>query len=275
MEKRSREEVNSEEFGFEAKKREDNDSAERFLKKLAVTTNSHVDTGALNVVRSLEFKMSKVTIMCTDNDSSKPLTRNATLHVSISDINDETPKFEHPVYQGHVRENEPNAPVIHLTPSPTIRVADADAGRNALITFSLKEASGVEDSSNSTRRTSDVGHFRIDPRSGRLWTVPALDAEEQVDDASGEGRKYVFYVVATDDGVPERRSSSALMNIFVDDINDNPPAFENYHYNFESSIFKRRNNSTKLVTSPKLRSYIRSSALRGALLIMKDFANII
>ncbi|VUZ47184.1 unnamed protein product, partial [Hymenolepis diminuta] len=74
---------------------------------------------------------------------------------------------------------------------------------------------------------------RIDPRSGRLWTVPALDAEEQVDDASGEGRKYVFYVVATDDGVPERRSSSALMNIFVDDINDNPPAFEHYHYNFE------------------------------------------
>lgn len=173
--------------------------------------------------------------MCSDNDASKPLTRNATLHVSISDINDETPKFEYPAYQGHVRENEPNAPVTHLTPSPTIRVTDADTGRNALITFSLKEASAAEGGSNSTRRTSDVGHFRIDPRSGRLWTVPALDAEEQSDDVLGEGRKYVFYIVATDDGVPERRSSSALMTVVVDDINDNPPAFEHYHYNFEVS----------------------------------------
>ncbi|VDO14872.1 unnamed protein product, partial [Rodentolepis nana] len=177
-----------------------------------------------------------VTIRCTDNDSLKPLIRNATLHVSISDINDETPKFEHSVYQGHVRENESNSPVIHLTPSPAIRVVDADTGRNAHITFSLKEASAVDGSKNSTRMTSDVGYFRIDPRSGRLWTVPALDAEEQVDDSSGEGRKFVFYVVATDDGVPERRSSSALMNIFVDDINDNPPAFEHYHYNFEANF---------------------------------------
>nr|CDS16131.1 protocadherin 2 gamma c6 sCP1 [Echinococcus granulosus] len=174
-----------------------------------------------------------VTLMCTDNDSAKPLTRNASLHVSISDINDETPRFEHTAYQGHVRENQANAPVTHLSPSPTLCVTDADIGRNALITFSLKEApekAGKGHPLNaSTRDTSDVGYFRIDPRSGRLWTVTALDAEE---DAPGE-HKYVFYVVATDDGVPERRSSSALVTVLVDDVNDNPPTFEHYTYNFE------------------------------------------
>ncbi|VDK23086.1 unnamed protein product [Taenia asiatica] len=174
-----------------------------------------------------------VTIMCTDNDSAKPLTRNASLHVSINDINDETPRFEHTSYQGHVRENEANAPVTHLSPSSTLRVTDADVGRNALITFSLAEAperaTKGHSLNTSTRDTSDVSHFRIDPRSGRLWTVSALDAEEDVLNE----HKYVFYVVATDDGVPERRSSSALFTVLVDDVNDNPPTFEHYHYNFE------------------------------------------
>lgn len=174
--------------------------------------------------------------MCTDNDSAKPLTRNASLHVNINDINDETPRFEHTSYQGHVRENEANAPVTHLSPSSMLRVTDADIGRNALITFSLAEAPERAIKGHllntSTRDISDVGHFRIDPRSGRLWTVSALDAEE---DALGE-HKYVFYVVATDDGVPERRSSSALVTVLVDDVNDNPPTFEHYHYNFEVSF---------------------------------------
>ena len=176
--------------------------------------------------------------MCTDNDSVHPLTRNASLHVSISDINDETPKFEHPAYEGHVRENEPNAPVTHLSPSPILRVTDADVGRNALITFSLKDATGEHGDQESppnsgSRSTPDVGHFRIDPRSGRLWTTSALDAE---DEEGAKEHKYVFYIVATDDGVPERRSSSALFTVHVDDINDNAPTFEHYHYNFEVSL---------------------------------------
>uniref|UniRef100_A0A5K3F6N9 Cadherin domain-containing protein n=1 Tax=Mesocestoides corti TaxID=53468 RepID=A0A5K3F6N9_MESCO len=171
-----------------------------------------------------------VTIMCTDNESVNPFSRNSSLHISISDINDQTPKFEYSVYTGHVKENEANAPVTHLSPSPTIHVTDNDVGRNALITFSLKEApvEGKNDPNKSSIGVSDASRFRIDPRSGRLWTVPALDA----DDIS-ESHKYVFYVVATDDGVPERRSSSALVHIIVDDCNDNPPAFEHYHYNFE------------------------------------------
>ncbi|VDM18082.1 unnamed protein product [Hydatigera taeniaeformis] len=179
------------------------------------------------------YTVSQVTVMCTDNDSAKPLTRNASLQVSVSDINDETPRFEHPSYQGHVRENEANAPVTHLSPSSALRVTDSDVGRNALITFSLAEAperaSKGRSLNTSTRDISDVSHFRIDPRSGRLWTVSALDAEE---DVPGE-HKYIFYVVATDDGVPERRSSSALVTVFIEDVNDNPPTFEHYHYNFE------------------------------------------
>ncbi len=167
--------------------------------------------------------------MCTDNESANPLTRNASLHISISDINDETPRFEHSIYTGHVRENEANAPVTHLSPSPSLRVSDGDVGRNALITFSIKDGPSGDNVTVTSTTTSPNGgsaRFRIDPRSGRLWTVSALDAEDAVG-------KYSFYVVAIDDGAPEKRSSSALINIIVDDVNDNPPEFDQYHYNFE------------------------------------------
>lgn len=169
--------------------------------------------------------------MCTDNEISNPLTSNASLHISISDVNDETPVFEHPVYTGHVRENEANTPVTKLSPSSPLRVFDADVGRNALITFSLKDGPLISNSSTA----SEASRFRIDPRTGSLWSVAALDAEDNVE-------KYSFYVVATDDGVPEKRSSSALINILVDDMNDNQPEFQQYHYNFE--VTTQKYNST-------------------------------
>lgn len=157
--------------------------------------------------------------MCSDNEAIAPLTRNSSLHISVSDVNDETPTFEHNVYTGHVKENDPNAAVRLLKP---LRTSDGDVGRNALITFTLGD---LPLSDNASEMASDSSLFRIDPRMGKLWTTAPLDCETK--------DTYSFLVVATDDGVPLKRSSSAVINVVVEDINDNPPEFDHYHYNFE------------------------------------------
>ncbi|VDL95518.1 unnamed protein product [Schistocephalus solidus] len=175
-----------------------------------------------------------MTIMCSDNEATNALTKNASLHVSISDINDETPTFELSEYTGHVRENSANAEVRMV---PPIHTTDADVGRNALISYSIREIPNALQNPNVTdgesengageksRSSFHAGLFHIDSRSGKIRTTVELDCES-VD-------RYSFLVIATDDGLPERRSSSATVNIFVDDINDNLPDFDQYHYNFE------------------------------------------
>ncbi|VDK84989.1 unnamed protein product, partial [Dibothriocephalus latus] len=175
-----------------------------------------------------------MTIMRSDNEATNALSKNASLHVSISDINDETPTFEVSEYTGHVRENSANSEIRLV---PPIHTTDADVGRNALISYNIRELPKSSLSPNATDgdRESGTGEtnrlsfhtslFHIDSRSGRIRTTAELDCES-VD-------RYSFLVVATDDGLPERRSSSATVNIFVDDVNDNVPDFDQYHYNFE------------------------------------------
>ncbi|KAL7063065.1 hypothetical protein AAHC03_0779 [Spirometra sp. Aus1] len=175
-----------------------------------------------------------LTIMCSDNEVTNSLSKNASLHVSISDINDETPTFELSEYTGHVRENSANAEVRLV---PPIHTTDADVGRNSLISYSIRELPNTMQNPNATDSDSEspagekgrssfhASLFHIDPRSGKIRTTAELDCES-VD-------RYSFLVVATDDGLPERRSSSATVNIFVDDVNDNMPDFDQYHYNFE------------------------------------------
>ncbi|KAG5450873.1 long-chain fatty acid transporter fat1 [Clonorchis sinensis] len=167
-----------------------------------------------------------VTVECTDAEGVNSLARNASLHITVTDENDHNPVFDKLNYHGRVQENSPAAEVQFSSP---IKVTDADIGPNALLTFL------ISDLDNTTEQAADFSklaisrngsqYFRIDPRSGRIWTTVALDCEVK--------NQYDLLVVVHDSGLPESRSSTANLIVSVEDVNDNVPEFSSAHYTFE------------------------------------------
>ena len=63
--------------------------------------------------------------------------------------------------------------------------------------------------------------FSVLPSSGEIVATRPLDREEQA--------MYNLVVIAKDQGIPPK-SSSASVIVYVDDVNDNTPAFEQSSY---------------------------------------------
>ena len=84
----------------------------------------------------------------------------------------------------------------------TVKATDADAGKNAEITFSLDSIS--------------TNKFTIDSTTGLISTKTPLDHEE--------GSNYDITVTARDSGTPSL-SSTAKVKVTVNDLNDNKPRF--------------------------------------------------
>lgn len=126
-----------------------------------------------------------------------------TIHVELADVNDNAPVFERELYEVNVAETAPvNSPVIKL------KVSDRDAGRNARV--SLEIVGGNEG-----------GEFRINRRTGMLYTAVVLDAEVRA--------SYTLTVSAVDQGnAGSRKQSAAKVKVSVVDANDNDPLFDRY-----------------------------------------------
>jgi len=124
-----------------------------------------------------------------------------TVHVELADVNDNAPVFERELYEVNVAETAPvNSPVIKL------KVSDKDEGRNARV--SLEIVGGNEGA-----------EFRINRRTGMLYTAVPLDAERR--------SSYTLTVSAIDQGnAGSRKQSAAKVKVSVADANDNDPLFD-------------------------------------------------
>lgn len=124
-----------------------------------------------------------------------------TVHVELADVNDNAPVFERELYEANVAETAPvNSPVIRL------KVSDRDEGKNAQV--SLEIVGGNEGA-----------EFRINRRTGMLYTAVPLDAERRA--------SYTLTVSAIDQGnAGSRKQSAAKVKVTVVDANDNDPLFE-------------------------------------------------
>lgn len=121
--------------------------------------------------------------------------------VRLIDYNDNRPIFSREVYEYSVAETAPtNTPVIRL------KVLDRDDGKNAQV--HLEIVGGNEN-----------GDFRINSKTGMLYTNARLDAEMK--------KSYIFTISAIDQGnTGTRKQSSAKVQINVEDRNDENPVFE-------------------------------------------------
>ncbi|XP_017162575.1 protocadherin-1 isoform X2 [Poecilia reticulata] len=130
-----------------------------------------------------------------------PRASSALLRVTVTDQNDNAPKFERNHYEAELPENSPLGHSVLQ-----VRANDADTGANGEIDYILHQPP------ENVQRL-----LRIDRSTGIVYVKGLVDREET--------NFLKFFVVARDRG-PNSKSSKVLVTIIVKDQNDNAPAIE-------------------------------------------------
>ncbi|XP_065601880.1 protocadherin-16 [Cyrtonyx montezumae] len=125
-----------------------------------------------------------------------------TARVFVTDVNDNAPVFLSPAAVSVVEDRPTGFVALHVV------AQDNDLGENGRVSYSL-------------RAGNSDGRFHLNPSTGALSVVRALNREEVV--------QHNLTVVATDHGFP-RRSATQLLSILVLDVNDEAPTFEKPEY---------------------------------------------
>ncbi|XP_042646402.1 protocadherin-10-like [Tyto alba] len=141
-----------------------------------------------------------VSITARDMGSPALLTR-STLTVSVSDVNDNAPRFLQPSYSVYVMEN--NAPGASIC---SVSALDPDCQQNSYLSYSIADGH---------IHGMPVGTYvSINSDSGHMYALRSLDYEQI--------RSFQVQVQAQDAGFPPL-STNVTVHIFVLDQNDNAP----------------------------------------------------
>ena len=162
-------------------------------------------TGSLKTRKLLDReKMHQFRVTVNVSDNGKP-SRSAhdDVIVIIKDVNDNSPRFSHKVYEKTIAEDAKiGLSILQLA------ATDRDIGMNANLSFGMKD---------------EREHFEVNARSGMIKLTAQLDYEMRTE--------YKFNVIVEDAG---KLSDDAMVIIKVTDVNDCPPIFSaTYKYNFK------------------------------------------
>uniref|UniRef100_A0A4W5KA79 Cadherin domain-containing protein n=1 Tax=Hucho hucho TaxID=62062 RepID=A0A4W5KA79_9TELE len=141
-----------------------------------------------------------ITIIATD-EGTPPLSSSKTIHLSVSDVNDNPPVFEEQSYSSYVTEN--NTPGSSMC---SVTARDPDWRQNGTVVYSLL-ASDVDGDPVSS-------FLSINGDTGVIHTVKSFDYEQF--------RTFKVHVVARDNGSPPL-SSNVTVSVIIKDVNDNSP----------------------------------------------------
>uniref|UniRef100_A0A8C8EHU5 Protocadherin-16 n=1 Tax=Oncorhynchus tshawytscha TaxID=74940 RepID=A0A8C8EHU5_ONCTS len=157
-------------------------------------------SGVLSTSRPLDReRRARYSLTVTALDGGSPaLSSTATVEVTLLDVNDHSPQFTSPSYTADLSEDAPIGSLV-LEVSAT----DLDQGSNSQVLYFLSRGS--------------QGMFIIDQHTGHVITAAPLDRERTA--------SYTFDVCATDSSPASPRNSTATVNVYVQDVNDNAPFF--------------------------------------------------
>ncbi len=162
-----------------------------------------VATGTIKPAKILNYELiTGFVLTVTASDNGVPKESSSTvLNITITDYNDNIPKFNRTSYTATIFENATvNSAVL------TVLATDLDGtSPNNLVGYSIL----------------DLVPFDVDPSTGAVYVIDVLDFESNP--------TYVFGVIATDQGTPAL-SSSVNVRINLRDVNDNPPTFDSTQY---------------------------------------------
>lgn len=144
-------------------------------------------------------------VMATDS-GTPPLRAESSFTIQVTDVNDNPPLFDQQAYRQTIPEVVyPGSFVLQVT------ARDKDQGPNGDVRYSLLKG-----------KNSHSDWFSIDPVTGIITTATSLDFESEPAPS--------VTVVATDSGRPPL-SSTAKVDIVLQDVNDNTPVFSKNFYN--------------------------------------------
>lgn len=168
--------------------------------------NIDFDTGVLKVISPLDYEATSIyKLTVRASDALTGARAEVTVDVLVDDVNDNPPVFDQPTYNTTLSEASLiGTPVLQLVST------DADSGNNKIVHYQI-----VQDTYNST------DYFHIDSSSGLILTARMLDHEVV--------QHCTLRVTATDNGFPSL-STEVLVHIYISDINDNPPVFNQLIY---------------------------------------------
>ena len=160
-------------------------------------------TGEIFVNQTVDFELQPVIsfgVQAVDMGNS-PLTGQASVTISLRDLNDNAPQFNESFYQVSIPENVTIGTIIL-----EVMASDADSNQNGDVLYTL------HDSSNT---------FTINQITGAITNRVLLDFESDC--------FYRFAVTASDNGLPSL-NSTALIQVTILPVHDVPPVFSMSSY---------------------------------------------
>ncbi|XP_076148869.1 protocadherin alpha-7-like [Alosa pseudoharengus] len=146
--------------------------------------------------------ISNYDIKLTATDSGQPpLSTVKTLHIDVSDVNDNSPEFcQNPLELYLVENNSPGASIF------SVSAHDKDLNENAVISYHIIRGEGMQ---------NDMTSFlNINSENGNIHALKSFDFET--------AKTFKFQVGASDSGTPSL-SSNVTVHVFILDQNDNAP----------------------------------------------------
>uniref|UniRef100_A0A3B3D1V8 Protocadherin 2 alpha c n=1 Tax=Oryzias melastigma TaxID=30732 RepID=A0A3B3D1V8_ORYME len=140
----------------------------------------------------------KLTLTAVDG-GKPPNTGTVQIHISVLDVNDNTPSFSKTLYKARVNENAPPGSLVIQ-----LNATDLDEGDSGTVVYTFVKRANFN--------PADV--FSLNADSGEITVKGGLDYESQ--------SAYEVHVQATDKGASPRRANGKVL-IEVADVNDNAP----------------------------------------------------
>nr|CAG4640600.1 EOG090X0007 [Eulimnadia texana] len=174
--------------------------------KLAVTTNPsgetpylHLETtGKLDRETKAHYRLN----ISAQDGGTPPLYGYLIVNITVLDVNDNPPIFDHSDYVVSLNESvPPGTKVLHLT------ATDTDSGDNARITYYISETET---------------QFSVDPETGEIFTMEPLNCPQSCLQPGSCGKSCVFTVFARDHGNP-RQDGRTYVTVNLLDANDHDP----------------------------------------------------
>lgn len=155
----------------------------------------------LHLVSSVNRELSSTyKILVGAKDGGIPsLTGTLTVEVHISDINDNFPVFQQPVYLQKIPEDTRRDQIIMR-----VTATDADTGPNGELTYTFS----------TLQPPDDLSFFRIDPSTGDIYLIKPID--------SRSGHLVELIIEASDKGHPPKTSTTTVRIQVEDTVNSMP-----------------------------------------------------
>ncbi|XP_067899160.1 protocadherin gamma-A11-like [Heterodontus francisci] len=168
--------------------------------QLETSSSNHYKLITSGVLDRETTAMYNIPILARDS-GSPPLSTNKTIQISVSDVNDNAPRFGHMSYTVYVMENNaPGASVFAVT------ALDPDIDQNSYVSYAMI-TSMIEDLPAST-------FISVNSNNGDIYALRSFDYEQL--------KNFQIQVQARDAGDPPL-SGTATLNVIILDQNDNPP----------------------------------------------------